>query len=70
MAAKHQASVLTQSDYDQMMLALKNLDDVPGVIAKAETCGVNCEEYRKMLDYTKNALDQMIKTWFPKGRPK
>jgi len=62
--------VLGVDDYDAMILALKGLDDVPGVIAKATSCGVNCDEYTKMLEYTRQALEAMVKVWFPKGRPK
>ena len=63
-------NVLSNEDYDAMTAELKRLEDLPGVMAKAEKCGVDCTEYRKMADDAKARIELLLKTWFPKGRLK
>lgn len=68
--AKRQREVLSAQDYDMITQALRGLDNVPDVIQRAEACGVDCKEYSRMLDYSRDALQQILDTWFPKGRPR
>lgn len=69
MAAK-QPPILTADDYDQMVTQLRLLDDLPGVMKKACATGVNCDEYQKMYEMSKAWLENAMKVWFPKGRPR
>lgn len=63
-------AVLDANDYDVIVSKLRELEDLPGVIGKAKACGINCDEYEQMHAYTKQALETILKTWFPKGRPR
>jgi hypothetical protein len=62
--------ILGESHYDALTASLDRLKQLPQVMEKAEKCGVNCDEYRKMLDFAGESLETIRKTWFPKGRPK
>jgi hypothetical protein len=69
MAAKP-PPVLTADDYDQIVAQLNALKEIPAVMQRACATGVDCTEYEKMHDMSKAWLENALKVWFPKGRPK
>lgn len=62
--------ILTAEHYDAIQAELRRLNDVPYCIDKAEQLGVNCKEYREMLKYSVEWLENALKVYFPKGRPR
>ena len=63
-------AILTEAHYDALQAALDQLQHLPGVMDKAERCGVDCAEYRKMNEYAVESLNKIKSEWFPKGRPR
>jgi hypothetical protein len=70
MATKKPVEILTAQDYDTIQAALAGLNQVPEVMERAQSCGVDCAEYAKMHQFSEDALKHILKTWFPKGRPR
>lgn len=62
--------ILGEAHYDALTASLERLKQLPGVMAKAESCGIDCQEYRKMHEYAGESLEKIRQTFFPKGRPK
>lgn len=62
--------VLSAEHYDSLSAALVRLRELDDVIPLAETCGVNCDEYKRMQEFAREAIERILSTWFPKGRPK
>lgn len=71
MAAKQpEPAILNEAHYDALTASLEQLKQLPGVMDKAERCGVDCLEYRKMHEYALESLQKIRNEWFPKGRPR
>lgn len=70
MSKHREPEILNANDYDQLIAALRGLESVPAIMTKAKSCGVNCDEYEKMHNYSREAIEHLLKTWFPRGRPK
>lgn len=70
MAAIKPIQVLDASDYDEIQAALTHISHMPGIMAKAKSCGVDCAEHERNFEWASNFLQNLLKTWFPKGRPK
>lgn len=68
--AKREPIILTAEDYDQIQAELRHLEEIKPVMEKACKVGVNCDEYWLMHDQTKAWFENVLKVWFPKGRPK
>ncbi len=69
MAKNQPVVILTQAHYDAIQAALARLKGIPAVIAKARKCGVNCDEYDAMHQFATQKNQELLTTWFPKGRP-
>jgi hypothetical protein len=70
MARKQPIQILNEHHYDGLVSSLELLKDIREIMPKARMCGVNCDEYAKMADIAEESIDTILKTWFPKGRPK
>jgi hypothetical protein len=62
--------VMNADDYDHIVASLRQLEDMPGIIKKAQATGVDTAEYERNYQWLKNALETMQKEWFPKGLPR
>ena len=62
--------VLSGEDYDLIQSQLTQIENLPSVYDRAEECGVDCEEYRKMHEQSAARLKQILTVWFPRGRPR
>lgn len=68
--ARQTIEVLNEHHYDSLQDAKERLAMLKHLIPKAKQCGVNCDEYEKMMQMANETIDQLERTWFPKGRPK
>jgi hypothetical protein len=48
-----------------LMRARRGLADVPTKIAKAEACGVDCQEYKQGYAYLSGTIDAYLREFFP-----
>ncbi len=62
--------ILDRSHYDALVHALERLKQLPNVMDRAERCGVDCSEYRKMQAIAEEGLNKIRAEFFPKGPPK
>ena len=51
--------------YEMLVRGERSLNDALPLIAKAESCGVDCTEFREGLDFMRDRLAQFRSTYFP-----
>lgn len=69
MAKKREPVVLNDQHYDSIQDALARVEEIRVILPKATACGVNCDEYARIVDRAEEALKRIQSTWFPKGKP-
>lgn len=51
--------IFRRAHYDDLRKSLQDLTDIMPVLQKAETCGIDCQEFRARIDFARQALENI-----------
>ena len=56
---------LNAQDKSQLQQLQRRIADLKVEMAKAQSCGVNCDDLTPHVEYQQQAVDNMLATYFP-----
>lgn len=65
MSTSSNASFPTPAHYEMLTRAQRSLADVVPIIAKAEACGVDCQQFREGHAYLSDTITRFIREFYP-----